>query len=195
MYKETWSWERCKSRIQTLRGRLGFPDASRLRFLKLSLSLEDGQIHDELKDRPAPSMAPSLYCILSGYAEARPVPEGRQLISFEQLSGGRAYHSAFTRRAIQPLERAFGSNPLALYEASRPFDAVKLDHGDCSVRVYSLPLVPVVVVLWGASSEFPASANVLFDSSVSNYLSTEQIAMLSELTTARLRLAYEIVKA
>jgi len=55
--------------------------------------------------------------------------------------------------------------------------------------------VPVVVVLWGASPEFPASANVLFDSSANNYLSTEQLAMLSELTTARLRLAHEIVKA
>jgi len=174
---------------------LGFLNASELKFLRLSLSLEDGQIHDELRDSPAPHIAPSLYCILSGYAEARPVPETLQLISFEQLPGGRAYHSAFTRRAIQPLEKTFGSNPSTLHESSKLFDAIRLDHGDCSVKVYSLPLVPIIVILWGASMEFPASANVLFDSSVSNYLSTEQTAMLSELTTARLRLAHEIVKA
>jgi len=195
MYKDIWSWEKCKSKIQTLRGRLGFPNASELRFLKLSLSLMDGQIHDELKKSPAPSLAPSLYCILSGYAESSPVPETHQLISFEQLQGGRAYHSAFTRRAIQPLEKVFGSNPQALYEASRAFEAVKLTYGDCSVKVRSLPLVPIIIVLWGACPEFPASANMLFDSSINNYLSTEQIAMLSELTAARFRLAYEIVKA
>lgn len=195
MYREIWSWEKCKSKIQTLRGRLGFPNASQLKFLKLSLSLEDGQIHDELKDSAVPSIAPSLYCILSGYVKARPVPEIHQLISFEQLQGGRIYHNAFTRRATQPLEKAFGYSPLTLCEASRPFDAVKLDYGDCSVKVYSLPLVPIIILLWSESSEFPASANVLFDSSVHNYLSTEQIAMLSELTIKRLRLAYETVKA
>jgi len=192
MYKEIWSWEKCKGKIQTLKGRLGFPNSSKLRFLRLSLSLEDGQIHDELRDSPAPSIAPSIYCILSGYAEARPVPETRQLISFEHLQGGRVYHSAFRRRAVQPLEKVFGPNPSTLHEASKPFDAAKLDHGDCSVKIYSLPLVPVIIVLWGSSPEFSASASVLFDSSVSNYLSTERVAMLSELTSTRLRLAHEL---
>jgi len=195
MYKEIWSWDKCKTKIKTLRDRLGFTHASKLKFLRLSLSLEDGQIHDELRKIPDPSIAPSIYCILSGYAEAHPVPEASHLISFEQLRGGRAYHNAFARRAIQPLEKTFGSDPSTLYDASKPFGALKLDHGDCSVKIYPLPLVPIIVVLWGASSEFPASANILFDSSISNYLSTEQIAMLSELTTARLRLAHEIVKA
>jgi len=195
MYEEIWSWEKCKGRIRTLRGRMGFPDASALRFLKLNLSLEDGQIHDELKDSLTSHIAPSLYCILSGYAETRPIPETRQLISFEQLSGGHAYHKAFTKRAIQPLEKVFGSNPSTLYEASKPFKAEKMDYGDCSVKVYSLPLVPLIIVVWGASSEFSASANILFDSSINNYLITEQVAMLSELTTSRLKLAYEIVKA
>jgi len=116
MYKETWNWQKCKSRIQTLRGRMGFPDASTLKFLRLSLSLEDGQIQDELKNRPALSLAPGLFCILSGYAEAHTVSETCQLISFEQLQGGRAYHSAFVRRAVQPLEKTFGSNPLGLYK-------------------------------------------------------------------------------
>lgn len=195
MYKEIWRWEECKKKIQTLRGRLGFPNTSELKFLKLILSLEDGQIHDEMKDSPLPSVAPRLYCILSGYAEARPVPETRKPISFKQLHGGRIYHDAFTGRVIKPLERVFGFDPLTLYEASIILEAEKLNHGDCSVKVYSLPLVPIIIVLWGASPEFPSSANVLFDSSASNYLSTEQIVMLSELTTARLRLAYEIVKA
>ncbi|KPV64895.1 MAG: hypothetical protein AOA65_0693 [Candidatus Bathyarchaeota archaeon BA1] len=70
---------------------------------------------------------------------------------------------------------------------------VRLDYGDCSVKVYSLPLVPITIIVWGATPEFTARANILFDSSASNYLSTEQLAMLSELTSARLRHASEVL--
>lgn len=194
MYREIWNWEKCKDKIRMLRGRLGFPDSAVLRFLKLTLSLESGQMHDELKDTTYINTAP-VYCILSTYADARSAPETRQLISFRQLSGGQAYCNAFLRRAVLPLEKTFGSDPQTLYEAARLLDAEKLDYGDCSVKVRSLPLVPIIIILRGATSEFSASANILFDSSASNYLFTEQLAMLSELTSARLKQAYEIVKA
>jgi hypothetical protein len=77
------------------------------------------------------------------------------------------------------------SVPKTLYKVAELLDATKLDYGDYSVKIYALPLVPVYVVLWSTSSEFPTSANILFDSSVGNYLSTEQIAILGELTSAR----------
>ena len=67
------------------------------------------------------------------------------------------------------------------------------NYGDCSVRVNSLPLVPITVVLWAESPEFSASANMLFDASISRYLTTEEVAMLGELTSTRLRHAYEVL--
>jgi hypothetical protein len=193
MYKTIWNWERSRNKILTLRGRLGFPDSSVLKFLRLSLSLEDGRVHDELTGKASPQIEASVYCILSGYANANPVKETRQLVSFAQLPGGRAYYNAFKRRAVQSIERIFASAPQALYKAGELLDAVRLDYGDYSVKIYALPLVPLHVVLWSTDSEFASSANILFDSSVSKYLSTEQTAMLSELTTARLRHAHEAI--
>jgi hypothetical protein len=121
------------------------------------------------------------------------VPETRQLISFTQLWGGRSYQSVFAQRAIKPIERIFGSKVSMLHEAAEILGGEKSDYGDCSVKIYSLPLVPITIVLWSATSEFPASANFLFDSSAGRYLSTEQLVMLSELTSARLRHAYEVL--
>ena len=193
MYKAIWNWEKCRDKILTLRGRLGFPDSSVLKFLRLGFSLEDGHIQDELRDKPVPEIEANVYCILSGYADANSVEETRQLVSFAQLAGGSAYHNAFNRRAVHPIERVFGSAPEALYKAAELLDATKLDFGDYSVKIYALPLVPVHVVLWSAGSELPTSANILFDSSVSNYLSTEQTAMLGELTSARLKHAKEAI--
>jgi len=193
MYKTIWNWEKSREKILTLRGRLGFPDSSVLKFLRFSLSLEDGHVHDELRDKMVPEMDASVYCILSGYADSKAVPETHKLISFAQLQGGRAYYTAFKRRAVQQIERVFGSNPQALYEAAELLDATRLDYGDYSLKIYALPLVPVHVVLWSTNSEFPPSATILFDSSVSHHLSTEQTAMLGELTSTRLRHAYEAI--
>jgi hypothetical protein len=193
MYRTIWNWEKNREKILTLRGRLGFPDSSILKFLRLSLDLEDGHIHDELRDKTAQEIEASVYCILSGYADSNAVPETHKLISFAQLPGGRAYYSAFKRRVVQQIERVFGSNPQTLYKAAELLDATKHDYGDYSVKIYALPMVPVYIILWDTNSEFPPSANILFDSSVSHYISTEQTAMLGELTSTRLRHALEAI--
>jgi len=177
-----------------LSGRLGFPQSSTLKFLGLSLSLDDGSVYDDLRKQPAQSLSQSVYCILYGYADAKPIHETAKFISFRQLSGGHEYYSVFARRAIQPIEKTFGAKPRMLLEAAKLLGGVAFCHEDYAVRICSLPLVPIIVVLRAENQEFQASANIFFDSSVSNYLSTEQIAMLSELTSARLRHAYESLK-
>ena len=193
MYREIWTWTKCKDKISTLRGRLGFAEASSLKFLKLTLSLETGQIHDEIRNKPVPEIEPSVYCILTGYSDSQPKSETHNLISYSQLPGGVGYNNAFIRRAVQPIEKTFGSNTESLWKAAKLLDSEQLSHGDCSVKIRALPLVPIVIILHGATSEFPASANMLFDSSASSYLSTEQVAMLGGLTSARLRHANEAI--
>jgi hypothetical protein len=157
------------------------------------LSLETGQINDKMRNKPFPEIQPDVYCILSGYADSEPTSETNKLISYSQLPGGAAYNNAFIRRAVQPIEKTFGVSAESLWETAKLLNAEKLSHGDCSVKIRALPLVPVVIILHGATSEFPASANMLFDSSASNYLSTEQLAMLGGLTSARLRHAIEAI--
>lgn len=191
MYRDIWTWEKCGEKLRSLRGRLGFPDSPNLRFLKLSLSLETGQIHDEIKNASFHEIQPAVYCILSGYADARTTEETHRLVSFSQIPGGQNYNNALYRRAVQPIEKAFGTEPERFLKAAAFFDGEKMTLGDCSVKIYALPLVPIIVILHVASSEFSASSNMLFDSSISNFLSTEQVAMLGELASARLRLANE----
>lgn len=193
MYRGIWTWEKCGEKLQSLRGRLGFPDSPNLRFLELNLSLETGQIQDEIKNAPFSDIQAAIYCILSGYADAKIAEETCRLVSFSQIPGGENYNNAFGRRALQPIEKAFGTEPERFLKAAAFFDGEKMSLGDCSAKIYALPLVPIVIILHVASSEFSASANMLFDSSVSNFLSTEQTAMLSELTSARLRLADEAI--
>lgn len=190
---EFWTWSQCRERILTLRGRLGFEDASTLEFLKFKLSLGNGEVFDELKHRRISEHSKkAVYCILYGYAGAMQVPETSMLTSFRHLPGGRIYYSVYAQRVLNPLVRFFSENPRRLVEAAEILGGTKLELGDYSILVRALPLVPITIVLRRATEEFPASANVYYDSSVGNYLSTEETVMLSELAVKRLRDALKL---
>jgi hypothetical protein len=189
-----WNWNRCKTQIRSLRGRLGFSDADTLDFLGLSLNQEDGSVRDLLMNEQYRGSEVGVFLILCGYATAKFVPETSRLISFRQLSGGQEYYKAFMARAIQPLVGVFGSNPQMLVEAAKLLGGTRQTYGDQSVKIYSLPLVPLTVVLWAGTAEFPASADILFDSNANDYLTTEELAVLGGLTSMRLKSAVEALK-
>jgi len=182
-----WNWERCRNRIRTLKGKLGFPNEETLRFLKLRLSLSDGTIYDELKNKPYEGSEVTIYFILYGHSNAKPSSETAKLIPFQKLSGGEAYYDAFARRVIQPLTEHFGSNPQTLLEATSLLGGVPQAHGEFSAKIQALPLVPLTIVLWAKTAEFPASANILFESNANHYLTTEELATLCGLTLIRLK--------
>jgi hypothetical protein len=101
-------------------------------------------------------------------------------IAFQEIPDGRFYLDAFQRRARNPLVQTFGHNPEQLLElAKASFGASPLDQGDCSMVVRALPLVPVALVLWRGDDEFPPEGNILFDRSVSSFLSAEDVAWLA----------------
>ena len=191
---EFWNWEHCKTRIKSLKGRLGFEESPTLKFLQLSLSLENGVIYDNLRNRLLPEAAPSIYCILSTYADAKPIPEALKLVSFKQLPGGNAYNQAFLRRTVLSIKQVFGPKPKLLAEAAKLLGGTKKSYGDYSVEIRSLPLVPITVILWTQSAEFQASVSMLFDATISHYLTMEQVAILGGLTSAMLRHAFEALE-
>ena len=106
-------------------------------------------------------------------------------MKFKDLPGGYAYERSFQQRVVQFIAESFGDNPAELVEAAELMKGKKLEFGDASVEVPALEGVPVVFVLWG-KTEFPATANVLFDKSASSFLPTEDLGVLAELTASRL---------
>ena len=67
-----------------------------------------------------------------------------------------------------------------LEKSARALGGEKTDYGDRAVVIPVLPRVPVVLVFWRGDEEFQPEAHILFDSTVSSYLSTEDIAVLSQ---------------
>jgi hypothetical protein len=165
-------------------------------FLGFSLDLNTAQVSDLLSSSVdvSKSGAEVLTILLSHYSQAKQAPTTGKLTKFKDLPGGYAYEGAFIHRTIEPVEEAFGEKPTRLIEAAKALGGKSLNLGDASVEVPALEGVPITYILW-ASGEFEASATVLFDESASSFLPTEDLAVLGELTTYRLKKANDSLNA
>lgn len=108
-------------------------------------------------------------------------------IAFKELPSGSIYIGPFTNRAIRPLVSIFGNKPGALVDAAQKLGGRKVDMGDLAVTVPVLPKIPITFVLWEGDDEFPASGNVLFDSSAPSHLHTEDYALLPGLAIGEMK--------
>jgi hypothetical protein len=157
-------------------------------FLGFTLNLKKDTIEDKLRKGSeyfSERHIQILATLISHYAQANPKqPEGK-LVKFKDLPGGTSYEQAFIQRAIQPIADYFGKNPKKLIQAAKKLGGKDLDFADASFEIDALKGIPLRYILWG-SDEFEASANILYDQSASNYLPTEDLAVLGELATGRL---------
>jgi hypothetical protein len=100
-------------------------------------------------------------------------------ITFREIPSGEFYYSAFAQRAKDPLVKTFGHQPALLLTLAARIGGTPGTEGDASVLLQVLPRIPVCLILWAGDEEFPPEGNILFDDSISQYLSAEDIAVLS----------------
>ena len=137
-----------------------------------SLNHSEGQAASEdidLKDR---------ILILHYLITARGTRNAGKLIGFKQVPGGLFEYASFSREVLMPLLEHFGKEPERLAEAAANLGGARASYGDAAVSIKAFPNVPVVIVLWRGDDEFPPNASILFDRTVSDYLSTEDMSVL-----------------
>ena len=111
--------------------------------------------------------------------QAKGAPLTETWITFREIPSGEFYYSAFVKRAKEPLVKTFGDRPDLLIELGLKMGGNKGEEGDASLYFKVFPCIPVCLVLWAGDEEFPPDGNLLFDASISKYLSAEDIAVLS----------------
>jgi len=142
--------------------------------LRDSLNHREGQESREgidLKDR---------ILILHYLITAKGTPATGKLIGFKQVPGGLFEYASFSREVLSPLLKHFGKEPERLVEAAANLGGAKVGYGDVAVSIKAFPNVPVVIVLWRGDDEFAPNANILFGSTVADYLPTEDMSVLCE---------------
>ena len=148
----------------------------------VEISLEDSEEGVPLRDR---------ILILHYLAQAKGTPPSAKMIAYKELPEGASYFPTFFKRAIKPIVNHFGTEPHRLPDVAGMLGGVKADYGDVAVAIPAFPRVAINFVLWRGDEEFPPDGNILFDSTISDYLTTEDINVLCEIIAWRLvRLRY-----
>ena len=124
--------------------------------------------------------------ILHYLISAKGTPVADKLITFRELPEGKVYHPTFAKRTSQPILNYFGKEPHLLVDAGKKLGGYKVDYGNTAVTINAFSRVPIIIILWLGDDEFAPRGNVLFDASISDYLSTEDITVLCETITWRL---------
>ncbi len=111
--------------------------------------------------------------------------QGEQ-ISFKQLEGGLGYYPAFQRRSVNIVLEAFANDMDRFMKTGIAAGGRQSDIGDHALRFRAFPKVEVTFILWKGDDEFPPSGSIVFDSSISDYLSTEDVAVLCNMIAVRI---------
>ena len=143
----------------------------------IEISLTSGEEKVPLKDR---------ILILHYLTQAKGTPTSNKSIAYKELPEGTTYFPTFSKRAIKPLVDYFGKEPHLLVDIAAKLGGQKADYGDVAVTINAFTRIPITFVLWRGDEEFSPEGNIMFDSTISDYLSTEDINVLCEAIAWRL---------
>jgi hypothetical protein len=142
----------------------------------ISISLPGSKNEVELRDK---------ILILHYLEQARGTPLANRLIGYQELEKGAAYYPSFFARAVKPLIRYFGTEPSELIAAAQELGSIKTDYGDASVIIPAFCRVSITIIIWKGDHEFLPNASILFDETILDYLSPEDINVLCQTITWR----------
>jgi len=148
-------------------------------FPDIEISLEDSREEVPLRDK---------ILMLHYLAQAKGTPVSNKPITYKELPDSGNYYPVFFKRAIKPLIDHFGREPARLLDIAGIIGGVRADCGDVSVTINAFSRVTITLVLWRGDEELPPEGNILFDSSISDYLTADDINALCE------TIAWKLVK-
>jgi hypothetical protein len=148
------------------------------------ISIPDGEV--ALADAAEAVPLRDKILVLHYFLHASGAPLTGKMITYKELHDGLNYYPTFHKRAIEPVVNRFKDAPGKLLEAAAPMGGVKAEYGDGAVSIPAFPRVPLTYVVWRGDSEFVPDGNILFDSTIPEYLPIEDITILSEVIAWRL---------
>jgi hypothetical protein len=143
----------------------------------IEISMADGQEEVPIRDK---------LLLLHYFIRSKGTPLSNRVISYKELPEGGDYFPTFVKRAVRPLLKHFGDEPGQLVTAAEELGGHRADYGDAAVTINAFRRVPITIALWRGDDEFAPEGSILFDSTVSDYLSPEDINVLCETISWRL---------
>ncbi len=98
-----------------------------------------------------------------------------RLVKLQDVKGGEIFTRGSHVLPLDRLARKFGKDKEGFLMKGTSLGGEPLKYGDASVRLYPFPRVPAILTLWLEDEEFPARADLMFDSTCTMQLATDII--------------------
>ena len=121
-------------------------------------------------------------CILAYLINAADIPENGKLVKPDSLAGGEFFFKRVHSLDTGKLENVFGECPELLHSIAEQFDAGRCEFGDASIKLYALPRLPLIIVVWQSDDEFPPRASILFDKTADKQLPLDALLAVTNHT-------------
>lgn len=157
-----------------------------IEYLNQSYLISLPDIDISLRDSKAAVPTRERVLMLHYLISAKGTPLSNRMITYKELPEGANYFPTFAQRAVKPLVAHFGEEPQQLIAVAEKLGGSGADYGDAAATINAFPRVPITLVLWRGNEEFPPSGSIIFDSTISDYLSAEDINVLCESIVWRL---------
>jgi hypothetical protein len=108
--------------------------------------------------------------VLHYLLESRLKPLSGQWVSEKDLPGGELFFRGPHAFPTNPLLALFGTDLSLFRAASERLGGTPVPMGDAAYRVWALPRVPILFILWGGDDEFEPVLHIRFDKSVTDQL-------------------------
>ena len=161
--------------IASMSGTIVTPENIQVDYLnrRYCLRLPDAEWEGEVSSREK-------LLILHYLINSKGTPLSGKLIDFREFPGGNVYYPVFEARACRPFLKCFGKNQPLLLKAALALKGSQQELGDFSVNIPAFPRVGIIFIVYRGDEELAPTAKILFDSSVSEYLATEDVAAVCE---------------
>ncbi len=114
-----------------------------------------------------------LYLVILHYLlEASAVPLSGKWISEKDIPGGELFFRGPHQFPTAPLLKLFGRDRDLFRKAAESLGGAPVPMGDAAYRLWPLPRVPVLFVLWEGDEEFEPALHIRFDATVASQLLT-----------------------
>lgn len=120
--------------------------------------------------------------------QAQDVPLSGTLVDPGHTNGGLFFGKGAHALPLGELADKYDGDTRAFLRRGAQLGADLLAFGDASLRLFPLPKVPVVLVVWRSDEEFPARAHLLFDSTYAAHLPIDIAWSTAMMTVLLMRL-------
>ena len=98
---------------------------------------------------------------------------------FERLKDAAPFGPAFQKSITNVFAATFAGHTEALRAAFERMDGIPLSVSDVGYQVNGFECIPVRFHFWDADDEFPAQANLLFDTSCTDFIHVESVVTIA----------------